>query len=106
MNIMKKYELVVMFPTDRNDVSAEKDIGDRCKKHEVKIVTLDKWGVKTMAYPIKKQTKAYYLKYDLESGPVEIKKLENDLKLDESILRYLLVINRGRTSKDERQKSK
>lgn len=88
---MNRYELVVMFPVDVNDVSAEKGIADKCKKSGVKIVGLDKWGVKTLTYSINKQTKAYYLRYDIEAKGEQVKTLEGDLKMDESLLRYLLV---------------
>lgn len=89
--MMKPYELVVMFPVDKNDVSAEKSITEKCKKHGLSVVSLDKWGVKTLSYPIKKQTKAYYLKYDLSGEPESIKKLEVDLRNEEAIVRYLIV---------------
>lgn len=90
---MKKYELVVLFPTSVNDVVAEKNISDKCEKHKVTIVGLAKWGVKVLAYPIKKQEKAYYLKYDLEvEDGGRIVELDKDLRMDEAILRYLLVV--------------
>jgi small subunit ribosomal protein S6 len=90
--VVKKYELVVMFPTSVNDVVAEKNIADKCDKAGIDIVGLDKWGVKVLAYPINKQEKAYYLKYDLETESSEkINELEKALKMDESLLRHLLV---------------
>jgi small subunit ribosomal protein S6 len=90
---MRKYELVVLFPTSVNDVVAEKNISDKCEKRKVEIGGLVKWGVKVLAYPIKKLEKAYYLKYDLEvEDSTKIVELDKDLRMDESILRYLLVL--------------
>lgn len=98
---MKKYELVVLFPTSVNDVVAEKKISDLCEKHKVSILGLSKWGVKAMAYPIERQEKAYYLQYDLESENGEAVVLfEKDLRMDESIMRYLLVSVGDKIKKD------
>jgi len=100
---MKKYELVVMFSTSVNDVVAEKSITDKCEKLKIDIVGLDKWGVKTLAYPIKKQEKAYYLKYDLEvTEGKKVVEFEKLLKMDESLLRYLLV-SAGKFAKMEKK---
>ena len=116
---MNQYELVVMFPTSVNDVAAEKKVADKCEKFKITIVGLEKWGVKPLAYPIKKQEKAYYLKYNLEAEGERLIGMEKALKIDESVMRYLLirvednakinnkVIKKGnRKEKNERQKSK
>jgi small subunit ribosomal protein S6 len=92
MKVMKKYELVVLFPTSVNDVVAEKRISDFCEKRKVMISSLNKWGVKPLAYSIKKQEKAYYLFYELEAEGEGIAEFDKDLRMEESILRYLLVV--------------
>lgn len=87
----KQYELILMFSVEQNDVSAEKGLAEKAKKYKVKVVTLDKWGVKTLAYPIKKQTKAYYLRYLLEAEPADILEFEKAVRMDETVIRYLMV---------------
>ncbi|MBI3282824.1 30S ribosomal protein S6 [Candidatus Curtissbacteria bacterium] len=84
-----KYEIVGLFPTKMNDIVAEKTLADLCKASKFKIVEVDKWGVKPLAYPIKKEAKAYYLRLLIEGG--DSKSLLSALKVDESLLRYLLV---------------
>jgi small subunit ribosomal protein S6 len=88
---MKKYELTVMFATSENEVESEKRTSDLIKKMGLKILKLDKWGVKSLAYPIDKQTKAHYLFYILEGEGEGIGKLDKELALDEKMLRYLIV---------------
>lgn len=58
---------------------------------EGKIKREDLWGEKTLAYPIKKQTKGYYAHFEIETDPKLAKDLDNVLKVEEDILRYLLV---------------
>lgn len=86
-----RYELVVIYPISENEIACERAIQDRVKKDGFKTEELSKWGVKNLAFPIKKQNRGYYLKLDL-SGPSEsAKKLEKSLQMDDKLLRYLLI---------------
>ena len=91
ISLGNKYELVVIYPTSENEVGAEKQINEKCKKHGLKVVETDKWGTKTMAYEIKKQTRGYYLKLVIEGSSSAIKLLEKDMQMDDKILRNLIV---------------
>lgn len=106
-----KYEIVGLFPTKTNDIMAEKTLVTLCRNAKFKVVEVDKWGTKVLAYPIKKETKAYYLRLVIEGG--DSKALLAALKVDEEILRYLLVrLPEVKTAapkeekKNERKKSK
>ena len=90
----KQYELIALFPTKMNDIMAEKTLADLAKTNKFKVVEVDKWGIKQLAYPIKKETKAYYLRLVIEGG--DTKSLASALKLDETLLRHLLVIFTGK----------
>lgn len=58
---------------------------------EASVVKEDLWGVRDLAYPIKRQTKGFYAHFQFTSDPKKIKGLDKILKLEEDILRYLLV---------------
>lgn len=49
------------------------------------------WGRRRLAYPIRKQTEGSYVLLRTSLAPGGIGKLERELKLSESVLRYLLV---------------
>ena len=86
-----QYELVVIYPTSENEIGAEKQITEKCKKRGLKVNEVDKWGTKTMAYEIKKQTRGYYLRLILEGTAEDALKLEKDLQMDDKLLRFLLI---------------
>lgn len=86
-----KYELVVIYPTTENEIGVEKLITERCKKRNLTIVEVDKWGTKTMAYEIKKQSRGYYLRLVLEGQSSDAVALEKDLQMDDKMLRFLLI---------------
>ena len=56
-----------------------------------KVVKEDLWGNKDLAYPIKKQTKGFYTHYEINADPKGAKGLDKQLKVEENILRYLLI---------------
>lgn len=91
MGLTNRYELVVVYPTTENEVGAEKQLNDKCKKRGMKVVETDKWGTKTMAYEIKKQSRGYYLKLIVEGSADSAKMLEKDLQMDDKMLRFLMI---------------
>jgi len=84
-----KYELLAVYPLSVNEIAAEKALADMCKKADFSIVEVDKWGVKNLAYDIKGESKGYYLRFVLGEG--KVKELENLLKIDDKMLRYIVV---------------
>ncbi len=58
---------------------------------EGKVKKEDKWGNREFAYPINKQTKGYYVHFEVETDPKLAKGLDKFLQLEEDILRYLLI---------------
>ena len=54
-------------------------------------VKVDLWGARDLAYPIKKQTKGYYVHFEFETEPKVVVDLDKSLKVEENILRFLLV---------------
>lgn len=61
------------------------------KKQMGKISKEDLWGKKELAYPILHQNEAYYAHFEFESEPATISTLDKTLKLNEDIIRYLIV---------------
>ncbi|HEU4587555.1 MAG TPA: 30S ribosomal protein S6 [Gemmatimonadales bacterium] len=53
------------------------------------------WGKRTLAYPIKKHETGYYVVAKLEADPKALPEFERAIKLDEGVLRFLVVVNEG-----------
>lgn len=60
-----------------------KDLGEKAKA--------ENWGVRGLAYPIKHEEKAFYAHYNFETEPASIPVIDRKLKLNEDIVRYLLI---------------
>mgnify|MGYP001558249486 CR=1 FL=1 len=51
----------------------------------------DLWGSRDLAYPIKRESKGWYAHYQFSAEPSVISSLDKILKIEEDILRYLLL---------------
>ena len=47
------------------------------------------WGLRSLAYRIKKNRKGHYLMFNLETGPEALREYERILGLNEDVLRFL-----------------
>ena len=62
------------------------------------VLKKDDWGIKRLAYPIKKSFRGYYVNYDFVGHPASVAEMERLMRLDDNILRYLVV----RVSEDKK----
>lgn len=73
------------------DEGSLKELLEDVTKNFSKLEKEDLWGVKNLSYPIKRQTSAYYAHYEFEVESKNISSLDKKLKLNEDIIRYLLL---------------
>jgi len=92
---MAFYELTYIIrpdvPTTQVDAVANK-VGDLVKKHKGKVAKAEQWGLRTLAYPIKKHRRGYYTMLGLSStGAEAINDIEHQLKLSDDVIRFMTV---------------
>jgi len=72
-----------------------------------KVVNVDRWEKKRLAYEIKKRQYGYYVEINFQAPNNLIKILDQDYRLDENILRYLTIrLDKQALSHLEQQKVK
>ncbi len=55
------------------------------------IVNLDRWGIKKLAYPIKKETQGYYVYCEYAGTPEAVDEIERLFRIDEKSLKYMTI---------------
>lgn len=55
------------------------------------IVRVDKWGLKKLAYLIKKESQGYYVYVDYAGIPASVSEIERIFRIDDKVLKYLTV---------------
>lgn len=91
---MNKYELTIVL--DGKVTSAQKKakvafIESLVSVNKGKIEKTEEWGVKDLAYKINKSTSGLYVYFELELMPSTVKEISDKIKLEDGILRYLIV---------------
>lgn len=59
------------------------------------ILKLDNWGVRTLAYPVKKQTKGCYVLVIFDAEPTVIAEFERRMRIDEKVIKFQTVLMEG-----------
>jgi small subunit ribosomal protein S6 len=65
------------------------------------ITNVAHWGKRTLAYPVKKKDTGYYVVAQFEAAGELLPEYERAVKLDEGVLRFLVVVNEGLPAKPE-----
>jgi len=94
---MFEYDLNVILESGLSDtqLQAEKDAIDvQIERAGGKLIELDEWGARRLAYPIRKQNEGYYLIYRLELPGDMPKVIESALRQRDNVMRVLVVRDR------------
>ncbi|MDD9330509.1 MAG: 30S ribosomal protein S6 [Bartonella sp.] len=67
-----------------------------------KVEHIENWGLRSLAYRIRKNRKAYYVLINIDSPASTIAELERQMRINEDILRYMTI----RVEKHEKEQSK
>ncbi len=91
---MNNYYLTLVLKSDLEEKERKVLLDSLTKKlvgTDGEIKKEDLWGSKDLAYPIKRQTKGFVAHFEINADPKNAKALDKALKLEEDILRYLLI---------------
>jgi len=92
-NVTKKYELVIIT---KANLGEEVTVALLEKFKELiasngTIETVDEWGKRRLAYPINDETEGYYVQINFTSGNAFPAELDRQLKINDAILRSLII---------------
>jgi small subunit ribosomal protein S6 len=94
----RKYEAVYIF----DSALEEPAINERLERFHALLAQpdteapeLSHWGKRTLAYPINGHETGYYVISKLATAPSALPEFERAVKLDEGVLRLMVVVNEG-----------
>lgn len=95
---MRDYEVVYIF----RSALAREEVEDRLDRYhgvlardDGGVTAVEHWGKRQLAYPIQNETNGYYVVSQFAADPEVLPELERMLKLDEQLLRHLIVLSEG-----------
>jgi len=88
---LREYEIVFVLAPNADNAEAERinaKVNEVVSSYGGKLVKLDNWGRRKLAYPIKRNTRGIfvYAKYIAKAGVVA--EIERNLRIADSVLRY------------------
>lgn len=92
--MIRLYETIVLFKGDLSDEEIDsqiKRIEDLFARFQAEVVRIRKWGKKRLAYDIAKNRYGFYVLFHFRGEPALLTELDRNLKLNESILRFMTV---------------
>lgn len=93
---MEKYEIMYILSAALDDEARKNEIeklhgilaADKVQVKEVK-----EWGLRDFAYPMKKQTKGYYVVLKVSAEPGSLDEFNRLAKLDSNVIRFLITVD-------------
>ena len=103
---MRRYETIFILRPSQNEEEINAIIDNTesiITADQGKIIELDRWGMRKLAYPIKKEVQGFYVYIDYTSAPEAVSEIERKFRIDDSILRYMTVKTDDSLSPEELQ---
>ena len=91
---MRDYELLLIIRPQLDEVGATevvKQIIELIRKKGNTLTSTHVWGRRKLAYPIDRQIEATYVLLKFKAVPASLRELEFALKLNEALLRFMIV---------------
>ena len=110
---MKKYELIFILKTDQSEeqmAARVERVSTILADHDGKITQENHWGVRRLAYEIEYENRGNYMFLRFKSEGTAVNDLDKFLRLDDKVLRHLIVVDeeweeRNRVAMAKRRKA-
>jgi small subunit ribosomal protein S6 len=111
---VKKYELIFILKADQPEAEMEARV-ERVREilgtHNGEITQINHWGVRRLAYEIEFEARGNYMFLRFKSEGTAVADLDKFLRLDDKVLRHLVVVDeewdeRNRVAIAKRRKNK
>ena len=96
----RKYEIVYIFDSALEESEIDQILGTlhellKTPSSPEPVTQTSHWGKRTLAYEVKGKSIGYYVVARLDIEPSTLTEFERRIKLEDRILRYLIVVDEG-----------
>lgn len=92
---MRRYETFVIFDpdiVDENRVEFFEKMKNLILEKDGYIACLDEWGVRKLAYEIKKKVRGHYTRIDYLTSSDVVQEMERLFRIDDRVMKYMTII--------------
>ena len=101
---MRRYETIFILRPSSGEEEINKFIENMTQiitDEQGTIIELNKWGMKKLAYLIKKESVGYYIYFDYAGTPAAVAEMERKSRIDDMVLKYMTVKTADAISAEE-----
>lgn len=94
---MEKYEIMYILSATLDDEARKAEIEKLhgiLTSNKTTIRNVNEWGLRDFAYPIKKQTKGYYVVLKVTADAAGLKEFDRLARLDNQVIRFLIIVDK------------
>jgi small subunit ribosomal protein S6 len=91
---MRRYETIFILRPSQSEDEVNTIIENTKKvilDEKGAIIGLSRWGLKKLAYTIKKETQGQYIFCDFAGTPAAVAEIERKFRIDDAVLKYLTI---------------
>lgn len=92
--MLRKYETLLLLSPELSSEEKQgiiEKVSEIIKRDGGEVALVDDWGMRELAYPVKKQTRGYYVRLEYGLPPQFVAELERNLRLMEDVFRFVTV---------------
>lgn len=91
---MRKFETLLLLSPELAAESREgllATLTGVVEREQGKVVTVDQWGMRDLAYPVKKQMRGYYVRLEYVAPGAAVAELERNIRISDGIFKFVTV---------------
>jgi small subunit ribosomal protein S6 len=92
---MRRYETIVIMDPDLSDeqrTPVVQRVQDVINQENGYLALTDEWGIRKLAYEIKKKPRGYYTRFDFCGTSAIVDEIERFFRIDDRVLKYMTVL--------------
>ncbi|MDR1947574.1 MAG: 30S ribosomal protein S6 [Desulfovibrio sp.] len=91
---MRRFETLLLFSPELSTESRNGVLGgfkDIIGREGGTLLAEDNWGMRDLAYPVKKQMRGWYTRLEYAAPPTMIAEFERNIRISEDVFKFLTV---------------
>lgn len=97
------YEMLYIISnkyTEKEVEPIQEEVKKIIEKHDGKVTYSENWGKKKLMYPINHFNHGYYALYEFDAEAKNMNKINDEMRLDNKVLRFMIVSKKARTESE------
>ena len=91
---MKKFETLLLLAPELTAEARETLLGNLAsvlEREQGRIIVADHWGMRDLAYPVRKQMRGYYVRLEYAVPGAAVAELERNIRISDGIFKFMTV---------------